>query len=193
MFDTIICEYKLPMPDDPKGYTGSYNFQTKDFDCSLDYYKIDCNGTLFILRQEGKFIEGDKNSKNLFDRLGHFKVEKEFYEPVNDTTTIEMYDFQHSDASEYDFYICYKICFVKGIVTDIFIHEFEVHANAERKKRDKDRNEQIKKNDQLRKTYRYKYIYAPYNKSLRFIFKILYKINSFYNRNIIKLENKLRI
>jgi len=181
------------MPDDPKGYTGSCDFQTKDFDCLLGYYKIDSNGTLFILRREGMFIEGDKDSKNLFDRLGHFKVEKEFYEPVNDTATIEMYDYKRSNESEYDFYISYKICFVKGIVTDIFIHEFKAHANAERKKRDKEFAEQMKKNAELRKTYRYKYLYAPYNKVLKFtargIGKCLNKLSVAINR----LEMKLHI
>ncbi len=40
MYDSIECKCFLPMPDEPKGYTGSHGFQTKDFDCSLDIYII---------------------------------------------------------------------------------------------------------------------------------------------------------
>ena len=35
MYDSIICKYPLPMPEDPKGYTGSREFQSKDLDCAL--------------------------------------------------------------------------------------------------------------------------------------------------------------
>ena len=50
MYDTVICKYPLPMPDDPKGYAGSDDFQTKDLDLALATYIIDENGQLFIHR-----------------------------------------------------------------------------------------------------------------------------------------------
>ncbi len=49
MYDSIECKCWLPMPDEPKGYTGSHGFQTKDFDCALDIYIIDENGKMHVV------------------------------------------------------------------------------------------------------------------------------------------------
>ena len=64
MYDSIDCQYPLPMPDDPKGYTGSFGFQTQDFECALDIYIIDKDGQLFLEQRETEWVEGDPNGKN---------------------------------------------------------------------------------------------------------------------------------
>ena len=59
MFDTILCKVSLPMPDDPKGYSGSSSFQTKDFDCALDNYIIDENNNLLIVQTDAFIFDTD--------------------------------------------------------------------------------------------------------------------------------------
>ena len=50
MFDDVLCEQ--PLPD---GYEGE--FQSKDFECLLDTYKISAEGRL--LRREYEWVEAD--------------------------------------------------------------------------------------------------------------------------------------
>ena len=83
MYDSIDCHYSLPMPEDPKGYTGSYGFQTKDFDCGLDLYVIDKDGRLSIERRETEWIEGDPNGKSFLDKMGHVKTIKTWLAQLN--------------------------------------------------------------------------------------------------------------
>ena len=51
MFDDITCEYPLPLPEN-QGELGGRNwrengFQTKDFDCAMDNYRIRADGSLW--------------------------------------------------------------------------------------------------------------------------------------------------
>jgi len=192
MFDTIICKYKLPMPDDPKGYSGRESFQTKDLECGLSTYEIDSAGQLFICKSEGHFVEGDKASKSFFDRIGHFKITKEWLEPIFNTTEIHMYDYVNSNT-EYDYSIEYKITFIKGIVDRVEIFDFDAEPNEKRKLRDiafkKENEEWI----EFTKTCKYKYFVKPYNKSIRFIFRKTSNILSFLVEKTWILERKFLI
>jgi hypothetical protein len=51
MFDTVLC--RVPLPD---GYDGA-DFQTKAFDCELETYVIDGDGTLW--REQNQWWKGD--------------------------------------------------------------------------------------------------------------------------------------
>lgn len=44
MFDTVICEYEIP-----EYQSDNKIFQTKDFDCLLDIYKISKDGKLVLM------------------------------------------------------------------------------------------------------------------------------------------------
>ena len=133
MYDSIDCHYSLPMPEDPKGYTGSYGFQTKDFDCGLDLYVIDKDGRLFIERRETEWIEGDTNSKNFLDKLGHIKTVKTWLEALDHTCTIEFHDYITSDNTDYDYWIQYKATFIRGQISDVKLTNFEATSNSKRK------------------------------------------------------------
>ncbi len=135
MYDTIICEYPLPMPNDPKGYSGSKDFQTKDLDSALDWYEIDKNGQLFIQRSEGEWIEGDKNATGFVAKMGYFKTTKKWKEELIRTITINFYDYQHSQDTDYDYSIEYKAVFIDGKISSVELVDFEARDNAERKKK----------------------------------------------------------
>ena len=188
MYDTIICKYPLPMPDDPKGYAGSEDFQTKDFDCSLSIYEIDSNGQLLINKTEGHFVEGDKNSKDIFGKIGHYETTRRWSEFVYDTLTIEMYDYEQSDKSEYDYFVQYKVIFIDGIVDEIKLTEFEANDNTERKKRDEEFNKKLKEWHDFTKTRKYKYILRPYTSFVRLIFRKISSILRFLQSKIYVIE-----
>jgi len=171
MYDTIICKYRLPMPEDPKGYSGSEDFQTKDLDCSLSTYEIDSNGQLLINKTEGHFVEGDKNSKNLFGKIGHYEVTRKWSEFIFKTSEICMYDYIHSNKTEYDYFIEYKVTFIDGLIDEVHLVKFEAQNNAERKKKDKEFDKKLKDWYEFTKTRRYKYILRPYTSLVRFVFR----------------------
>ena len=193
MFDTVICKYPLPMPSDPKGYSGSEDFQTKHLDCGLDTYEIAANGQLSVHKREGKFIEPNKEAKGLFDKIGRYEVTRTWIEPVYDTLTMEMYDYEQSDKSEYDYFIQYEVVFIDGIVDEIKLIVFEATDNAERKKKDKEFDKKLKEWYEFTKTRKYKYFVNPYNKSIKFIFRKISKILSFLSSKVWTLESKFLI
>ena len=193
MFDTVICKYPLPMPSDPKGYSGSEDFQTKHLDCGLDTYEIAANGQLSVHKREGKLIEPNKEAKGLFDKIGRYEITKTWVEPVYDTLTMEMYDYEQSDKSEYDYFIQYEVVFIDGIVDEIKLIVFEATDNAERKKKDKEFDKKLKEWYEFTKTRKYKYFVNPYNKSIKFIFRKISKILSFLSSKVWTLESKFLI
>ena len=193
MYDTVICKYPLPMPSDPKGYSGSEDFQTKHLDCGLDTYEIAANGQLSVHKREGKYIEADKEAKGLFEKIGRYEITKTWVEPVYDTLTMEMYDYEQSDKSEYDYFIQYEVVFIDGIVDEIKLIVFEATDNAERKKKDKEFDKKLKEWYEFTKTRKYKYFVNPYNKSIKFIFRKISKILSFLSSKVWTLESKFLI
>ena len=98
MYDTVICKYPLPMPDDPKGYAGSEDFQTKHLDCGLDTYEIAVNGQLSVHKREGNYIEGDKEAKGLFDKIGRYEVTRTWIDGILDE--IKLIGFEATDNAE---------------------------------------------------------------------------------------------
>ena len=193
MYDSIVCKYPLPMPDDPKGYSGSDDFQTKDFDQSLATYTIDENGQLFIHRYEGEWEPGNKDSKSFIGKIGYFKTTKKWLEELKTTTTIIFYDYIHSQNTDYDYFIEYESVFVNGKITSVKLIKFEATDNAERKRKDIEFNEQMKKHHEFTKTWKYKYFVKPYNKTISYLFRKTG--NAFHNLShaLYKIENKIKI
>ena len=193
MYDSIECQYKLPMPDDPKGYTGSYGFQTKDFDCALDIYIIDENGQLFLEQRETEWVGGDPNGKSFLEKSGHLRTIKTWLEPLSDTRAVQFYDYIDSNNTDYDYWIMYDAVFTEGKITDVKLTTFEARPNSERKKKDIEFHKKMREWDEFRKTRRYKYLLNPYNKILKFICDNLY--NFFYSSSsrVRRIHNFLMI
>ena len=192
MYDTIVCKYPLPIPDDPKGYTGSDDFQTKDLDLSLSTYTIDENGQLFVHRFEGEWEPGNKDADSFIGKLGYFKTTKKWLEQLNTTITVVFYDYQQSNSTDYDYFIEYEAVFVNGKITSVKLIEFTATHNAERKIKDAEFNERLKKHHEFIKTWRYKYFVKPYNKTISFIFhktsKAFYNLSYILNRIEVKIK-----
>lgn len=188
MYDTIICKYPLPTPGDPKGYSGSEDFQTKDLDCSLSVYEIDSNGQLLINKTEGHFVEGDKKSKDIFGKIGHYEVTKRWNEFVCKTSEICMYDYIHSNGTEYDYFIEYKVIFIDGLIDEVQLVKFEAENNAVRKKKDEEFAKKLKDWHEFTKTRKYRYILRPYSSSVRFVFRKLSGVLKFLESNLYKVE-----
>ena len=193
MYDSIDCHYSLPMPEDPKGYTGSYGFQTKDFDCGLDLYVIDKDGRLSIERRETEWIEGDPNGKSFLDKMGHVKTIKTWLEALNNTCTIEFHDYITSDNTDYDYWIQYKATFIRGQISDVILTNFEATSNSSRKKSDEEFKIKLGQRRDFVETWRYKYIYHPYNTVLRAVVRRTTTWLGRASSLIFKLESKIRI
>ena len=189
MYDSIECKCWLPMSDDPKGYTGSFGFQTKDFDCALDLYIIDKNEKLYIERRETEWIERNPEAKNFLDKAGYAKTKKVWIEPLDLTCTIQFYDYFESDYTDYDYWIEYKAEFVRGKLIDMKLFNFEATSNLKRKKKNEEFQNKMRQHNEFIKTRKYKYLIRPYNKSIKFIFKKLYKILNHASINIWRIEN----
>ena len=193
MYNSVDCHYPLPMPEDPKGYTGSHGFQTKDFECALDVYVIDKDGQLLIERRDSEWIEGDPNGKSFLDKMGHVKTIKTWLEPLTNTCTIQFYDFIDSNKTDYDYFITYEAVFINGKISSVKIINFEANENAKRKIRDAEFAKKNKENYQFRQTWQYKYFVKPYNRVISFIFFKTIKVLSFLSTMLYKIERNIRI
>ncbi len=193
MYDSIECEYPLPMPDDPKGYTGSYGFQTKDFENSLDIYIIDKDGQLFIERRETEWVGGDPNGKTFLEKSGYLKTKKTWLETVNRTCTIQFYDYLSSNKTDYDYWIVYNAVFIEGKITDVKLTTFEARPNSERKEKDEAFKMKLKLRHEFIQTWRYKYIYKPYNTIIKAVVRGSTKCLTKLKMLIFKLESKMLI
>ena len=181
------------MPDDLKGYIGSDNFQTKDLDLALSLYTIDENGQLFIERHEGEWIEGNKDSKSIFEKMGHFKTTKRWLEQLNITTTVAFYDYQQSDNTDYDYMIEYEAVFIGGKISSVKLINFEANENAKRKISDAEYDRKNKEDYEFRQTWQYNYFVKPYNKTISYIFRKTIRGCSSLCYILYKIENKIKI
>jgi hypothetical protein len=193
MYNSVDCQYPLPMPEDPKGYTGSHGFQTKDFECALDVYIIDKDGQLFLEQREMEWVLGNPSGKNFLEKSGYAKTVKTWLEPLTNTCTIEFYDFIDSNKTDYDYFITYEAVFINGKMSSVKIINFEANENAKRKIRDAEFAKKNKENYQFRQTWQYKYFVKPYNSVVSFIFFKTIKVLSFLSTTLYKIERNIRI
>lgn len=193
MYDSIDCQYPLPMPEDPKGYTGSYGFQTKDFENSLDIYIIDKDGQLSIERRDTEWVQGDPNGKSFLEKSGYLKTKKTWLEPLKDTCTIQFYDYLSSNNTEYDYWIVYDAVFIEGKIKEIKLNTFEAKPNSERKRKDEAFKMKLNLRHEFVQTWRYKYIYKPYNTIIRAVVRGSTKCLTKLKMLIFKLESKMLI
>lgn len=191
MYDDIVCKYPLPLPEDTKGYT-LHGFQTKDLECALDLYEIREDGSLWLKHSESEFVKGNPDAKSLFDRIGHMKEIRSWWEHVKLTKTIQMYDYHHTDGP-YDYSVEFEVVFVGGVIDKIKLIKFDTLDNIDRKELHKHHIEGQKLRRKFESSIFYRLIGKPYNSIIRFIFKSIYKVSYFVVSRIWKWENKLSI
>ena len=190
MYDNIVCKYPLPLPEDTKGYILE-SFQTKDLDCGLDCYEIRDDGTLWLRECEREHIDGDPNGKTFSEKFGIIKETKVWWTHVKTTTTIRMYDYNNYNDGPYDYWVEFEIVFIDGVIDKIKLIKFEATDNTKRKEDSKRHIEELKKNKQFESTNLYKLVIKPYNKTIRFICRLIYNFGSFLITKVFKLERKL--
>jgi predicted GTPase len=186
MYDTVYCKYQLPQPEEPKGYTGSLSFQTKDLECALSEYNIDENGSLILIDKKYEVVPQSetkpisKKKVSWFDNFPKMKCVETNYIEQKITTTIFIYDYQQTDG-EYDYSIEYKIVIIDGKVSAVELSEFKAIYNKNRKKQDEEFFEEINRRNKFVKTKKYKFIIRPYNYVIdsvcSLIIKMLHKLH----------------
>ena len=193
MFDTITCKYVLPMPEDPKGYDGFKTFQTKNFECGLQEYIIQEDGSLWVEERKTEFVPGNPKAKSILDRIGHIKTLESWLEPLKITQTIRMGNYEHVKDGDYDYDIEYEVTFVDGTISNVKLVQFDAIDNKERKRQDQEHFKQVRKRIEFENKFYYKYFLKYYNKSLSFVCYYIYKVANAIATNIWTIERKLKV
>lgn len=172
MYDTIVVADSLPWPEEAlslKLNTLVKDFQSKDLECAMEEYAIQ-GGRLFIKKwKESKWIEGDKNAKNVCDRFGYLERTGEYMEEVPHHGIVEFYDFTSDVDSRWDCWVVFKAIFNRGAVEGFELVEFRKDDNAERKAREKKSLEEYERQQNL--------WYNKYFLQTSIVFKIRRKIS----------------
>lgn len=146
MFDNISVSEGLPFNDEMKELgidINNLSYQTKDLDCLMDSYIIQ-GGKLFVQKYKSEdWIEGNKDSKNVFDRIGHLKRSDPYYEEVNFHGNIYFYEFLNNVKGKWDCWIEYKAVFTKNKLTSLELFKFTKEDNSDRLKREEEWREKI--------------------------------------------------
>ena len=192
MYDSVEVLYKLPMPEDPKGFTGSEGYQTKSFDNLLSLYEIDEKGELYVQKSEGEWVNGDPKAKSLMSRLGYMKTTRTWRERVFFNGAADIYDYQNGKG-DYDYWIQYKLSFNNGILCEASILQLEATPNEKRKKSDEEFRKKLQACADFRKSIKYRYFFKYTNYCVRAIFNALRKIVIFASNNLHKAEEFLTV
>lgn len=152
------------------------SFQTKDFDCCLDTYKVE-NGQLFYEKVEREWVESD----GMFG--GYMREISRSLKKREDTATFYVYDFLPNDIA--DIWIEFKVIFIKGIVDEIKLFKFEERCSKDRIEREKETLKKMSEHFQYSKTLRGKisiFCKGQIYKSLNKLSQILRKITSLVDK-----------
>ena len=140
MFDTIQWGDKLPFSEEMKEFgldKNNWSFQTKDLHCCLGNYVVQ-DGNFFLEKYKSeKWVEGDANSKNWFDRIGCLKRTEPYLELQKITETIYMYDYRHDVLGLWDCSIEFKVVLIDGKVQSTELFEFKKVPSADRKEQER--------------------------------------------------------
>ena len=124
MFDTLKCEYALPITDEienklPNQNWSEIEFQTKNFSCALDNYLIEEDGEIYVEKIDRYLNEnGEVQEKNFTVEKLDWTGEVEFY-----------YNFFGDDQ---DYWIEFKALVWKGEIKEIELLKFKPLDNANR-------------------------------------------------------------
>ena len=165
MFDTISVSGDLPFSQEMIDLgidKNNLSFQTKDLDCTMSHYIIQ-NGELFEEKYKTeKWIEGNKNAKSIIDKIGHMQREDPYFEKVNFHGEIYFYELLMNVQDKWDCWVEFKAVFTDGKLQKMEAFKFEKTDNAERKARDEQFIENMRK-EQNRWINKYFFYTKPYN------------------------------
>ena len=185
MYDSIICKYPLPLPEELGELTQTQiqnaTYQTKDLDESLSLFKVCEEGHLWLEKIGGYYEKGDPKAKSIIDRLGKFVQTDSTWIRQDRTCTIQFYESfrvseDQKDELNNDYWLEYEAVFIDGKLNKISILEFSKKDNAERRTREAEFKKEWKSlNNFLNKWY-IKFWYSPWRWLVRNIFRTYRRI-----------------
>lgn len=158
MFDSVICDYTLPWPDD-MGEARKEDFgrfQTKDLGNMLDDYRIGGDGAFWIRGREW-----DDGRKEM--------IEKD-WTPCRINAVFGFYDSIYKDSYENDYFITFEAAIHDGSLKCVRLVSFEKECNAERKEGKRLYMEKDRRRRELLSRW-YMRWYPGYCRALRFVFR----------------------
>jgi len=189
MFDSITCEYELPLPEDEgklKGYIWKeVTFQSKCLQNLLLEYEIDASGQLWCYETSSVFEDDDESPFGWHLKEVHRERLIEEYHG-----TVNFYDYNHGD--EFDHEVEFKAWFNRGKIDKIELVHWETKDNSKRLERQAESQKELRESIKLRKTFRWKayrfFWDAPWQKTFHLYRKLLGWLTSSEYR----LEKKIR-
>lgn len=180
------------MPENPKGYRGSEDFQTKDLGQTMSVFEIREDGTLWKENVEYDWKPGDPNAKDWLDKLPTAERISSEWAQQKITDTINLCDYIISKDDLWDYWIDYEVVFVDGIVKSAKIIEFRAEDNLERKIHDEKFQEEMRRQHKFQQTRQYKYLVKPYRATINYLFRKISKILNYLSSNIWRVERFLK-
>jgi len=134
MFDGIVCEYKLPLPEDLGELSeigwGELEFQTKSLNNTLSKYTIEDDGQIYEEKTKQKLIEDENSPDKARIEIIEDGIEKNYF-------TGELIFYTYLPTKEYDYFIEFTALFWKGELKEIERTEWKKEENTERKEEEK--------------------------------------------------------
>jgi len=152
MFDTITCEYPLPIPEDAKDLEfppdwASEKFQTKSFDSILTDYSIEEDGQIYRNVVDREIVQSEK---------GGLKIEEvdQGVERVDFTGEVRFYTILLE--SELDHWVEFVALYCKGDLKEIELAKWEKMDNSDRVKIQFELDHQLDESVERKKKWWYK-------------------------------------
>jgi len=133
MFDTIKCEYKLPLPEDLEECDSlvwdEIEFQSKSlgepmFGASLDTYTITEDGQLYLDKMNREWVEDES------EYGGHLEEKEDGVEKQDYTGEIDFYHLHMGE--EQDYWMEFKAIFYKGELKELTREGWKKQDNSDR-------------------------------------------------------------
>jgi len=197
LFDTFYFKsYKLKKSMFPNGLgeldlneLQNAEYQTKDLgETFIGYFYLKKKDGVYRLYKhdiEYKWVEGNKKGKSFMDQLGHMEEVSTKEILVNDVGTNTIRVYSHFEKENYDYWVEFNLVFLENALLKVEIYKVSEEKNDERKVRNIEITEMIRKSTEFQKSFRGK-LQRIYYRSL---LKVQFVVGNFFN----SLGNKIKI
>lgn len=192
MFDTVICEYALPLPDFSEEETADMTkvieetawdeieFQTKSFDSNMLTYTISEDGQIYEQQIEREWVTDETNP------IGATLEERSMgIERIDHTGNVCFYHL--ITGEEHDYWLEFSFLFWKGEVKEAKLLEYKKEGNEERKKIQETWSDQLQVFNKRKSSWWFP-LYKFYRLSLGFVLAVFRKVLEWTMRALFKIE-----
>jgi hypothetical protein len=129
MFDGIICEYELPLPEklgelSEIGWK-ELEFQTKSLNNTLSKYTIEEDGQIYEEKTKQRWVDDEAHENGGYIQITEDGIEKSYF-------TGELIFFSYLPCEKYDYFIEFMALFWKGELKEIKLEEWKQEENTQR-------------------------------------------------------------